>query len=569
MTDIKDVFKHHKSRVDKIDTIEEKTKKDTYGVLIRVSDVKQVTKDSIPMQRERAYKFIKERDGILYKEYIEEAVSASKNSIKQRPVLQELLKDIEDGKINKVIAYKRDRLSRIQKDWLTILDTIFKNNCDIEFTSAEEQPISSNPMVRGIMEPVLGFLANMESNNTSMRVKETRASIAAKGRWTGGTLPYGYDLNKNKEIVVIKEVIPSLIEIEDLYLNGIGVGSITRYMNGHEVKHLGKRKKGADIKRVVYKGRKTYWTESAVEGVLFNPFYAGIIEYSKEGNKHLQYDQDKFVREKGFHEAIRTLDKQEKIYEMKSKKSISAPRKFSTTFLLTGLVYCSECGSPIQSRTVLKKERNNEKYCYYVCASKQNKDKTSRNEICPSKNFKQNILEDFVVSKLLELFDGFNKDNLKEEILKGIDQGKSTIETDIVSAQAELKELQSELVSIMNLMKRVNPESPLYEEIITDYEKSYTETLLKKKEIEEKLESLQQSIKENNDKEIEQNIVLDALKNFSIVFKEASQVQRKTLLDSIIKRIDISQDGKLNILCNFEIPKDEESYVHSINRRPV
>ncbi|XYR59984.1 hypothetical protein ACS4RT_14620 [Bacillus amyloliquefaciens] len=80
MTDIKDVFKHHKSRVDKIDTIEEKTKKDTYGVLIRVSDVKQVTKDSIPMQRERAYKFIKERDGILYKEYIEEAVSASKNS---------------------------------------------------------------------------------------------------------------------------------------------------------------------------------------------------------------------------------------------------------------------------------------------------------------------------------------------------------------------------------------------------------------------------------------------------------------------------------------------------------
>ncbi|WP_439016627.1 hypothetical protein [Bacillus velezensis] len=121
----------------------------------------------------------------------------------------------------------------------------------------------------------------------------------------------------------------------------------------------------------------------------------------------------------------------------------------------------------------------------------------------------------------------------------------------------------------MNLMKRVSPESPLYEEIITDYEKSYTETLLKKKEIEEKLESLQQSIKENNDKEIEQNIVLDALKNFSIVFKEASQVQRKILLDSIIKRIDISQDGKLNILCNFEIPKDEKSYVHSINRRPV
>lgn len=520
-------------------------KKDKYGILVRVSTDMQVEDgDSIQMQKELAADIVTKNDGVIHDWYIEEGVSASKNRIAQRPELQRLLDDVESGIVTKLVAYKRDRLTRNTGDWLQILEICAKNQCDIIFSASGEAQLFNDPIYGKVFETILGSISEMESANTSMRVRDTMSSLAKSGEWTGGTLPYGYVKNEFEQIEIQEDKTLIVEEIVDLYLSGLGVHSIVKWLNGETVKTMGKREGGAVKKEAAHKGRVTHWTKASVESILFNPFYAGIIEYSKEGNKQYQKDENKFIRSKGKHPAVRTVQKQRDIYKMRDKKSIAAPRAYTTTFLFADLVYCGCCGSKYQTRNTTK---HGKQYSYYACSSKQNSSKTGIGHRCLNKNYKKEILDEFFLNELKKLFKQINLTSMSKSLYKSFEKQKSVIENSIAASELNLKHLTQDEKKIVRLILDIDVKDPAYTLLKESYERKYRNILAEIAEKKRLISELKCQLVKQNDEKIKSALIAEIINDFSKGLDIASVQKKRFLILEIINKVTLQIDGKCEI----------------------
>ena len=116
-----------------------------------------------------------------------------------RPALQEMLKDVREGLLDAVMIYKLDRLSRSQKDTLTIIeDYLLPNKVDI--VSLKETLDTSTPWGRAMIG-ILASFNQLDRETIVMRTSMGRKAKARSGGYAGGTPPFGYRV-ENKELVV-------------------------------------------------------------------------------------------------------------------------------------------------------------------------------------------------------------------------------------------------------------------------------------------------------------------------------------------------------------------------------
>lgn len=228
-----------------------KDRREIYAILARVStDMQFKEGDSFDAQIERAKRLIEKKGGELYNIYREEGISAYNNTIDERPVMQQLKQDILDGKVNHLVVYKRNRISRRQKDRKDFFEFLKENGCKLTLTSTgEEVDISGKDKLSAITEDLQGHFDEISSKETSENVTDTMWELAAyKGRIMGGQAPVGYQTvyeerdadygNRIPKFVPIEEFQPTRELIEELYLSGYGYGTIARYLNGGKVKGL-------------------------------------------------------------------------------------------------------------------------------------------------------------------------------------------------------------------------------------------------------------------------------------------------------------------------------------------
>lgn len=129
---------------------------------------------------------------VQYAEYLKDAQGCQRIEILRSLViyrLQELLKDVNEGKIDVVVVYKLDRISRSLRDF-TELDGIFSRH-GASMVSVTQQIETSSSMGRMIVNLLMSF-AQFEREMTSDRVWDKMAASRKKGIWTGGVIPYGY-----------------------------------------------------------------------------------------------------------------------------------------------------------------------------------------------------------------------------------------------------------------------------------------------------------------------------------------------------------------------------------------
>lgn len=116
----------------------------------------------------------------------------------KRPALQRLLEDIKDGKVNMIVVYKIDRLTRSLTDFSKMIDVFDKYKCS--FVSVTQHFNTSDSMGRLTLNMLLSF-AQFEREIGSERVRDKQAAAKRKGMWTGGVVPYGYRaIDKKLEI---------------------------------------------------------------------------------------------------------------------------------------------------------------------------------------------------------------------------------------------------------------------------------------------------------------------------------------------------------------------------------
>ena len=115
-----------------------------------------------------------------------------------RPALERLLADIEAGKLDTIVVYKVDRLSRSLLDFTRIMEVFDSHN--VSFVSVTQQFNTTHSMGRLTLNILLSF-AQFEREMISERTRDKIAATRRKGKWTGGMPLLGYDVKDTKLIV--------------------------------------------------------------------------------------------------------------------------------------------------------------------------------------------------------------------------------------------------------------------------------------------------------------------------------------------------------------------------------
>lgn len=524
------------------------TEEKIYGVYIRVSTEKQASDgDSVEMQENLAKEIVRNDGGTLYKVYYEPAVSASKNRIKDRPKLLECLNDIENGKINHLIAYRRDRLVRNTEESIIIRRKLKENDCKIILSARGEQQMDLDDDYAKLIENIRASLDEIESAQISMRVSDTMIDKALKGEFTGGGLAYGYE-NVNGYLKPIESEIPIIKEVEDLYLKGYGIYSITKWLNGMEIRDLGKRG-SVPIKLRPYKYSSEKWTRETVEGILFNRMYSGYLTYKSNKNK----DMEKIVVKSDYITPIRDEKTQLKIDSLKTKRVAkkTPPRKYNTPFLLTGLLYCAECGEKYESKST--QHTSGKKYSYYICKNR-NKPNNSR---CVSKSYKKETLESFILVKAKEFISEFVSSKTHEIVKKGLLEKVDDLSGNLKDVEKQLERANKDFQSIRRLLLELDPEDDMYELLRDTYQEDQKQLLLKIQGIKKEKEQLEVRIANQEHQTVDMDEIIRTAKVFLDNVDSSPVNVQKQLIEELFPSIKITGDGKVTIDMGVSIGEEE------------
>src|SRR5947208_11954848 len=117
-----------------------------------------------------------------------------------RPALGQLMRDIEAGRMDCVVVYKVDRLSRSLLDFARIMGLFEKHG--VSFVSVTQQFNTRTPVGRLTLNILFSF-AQFELEIISERTRDKKAAAKRKGKWTGGYLPLGYDLDAHLRRLIV------------------------------------------------------------------------------------------------------------------------------------------------------------------------------------------------------------------------------------------------------------------------------------------------------------------------------------------------------------------------------
>ena len=191
--------------------------------LYRVSTLGQVEKDDIPMQKQRCREFAAAQGWSIVRELSEKGVSGFKVSARDRDAIQEIQRDAVDGKFDILLVFMFDRLGRRDDETPFVVEWFVRNG--IEVWSATEGQQRFDNHVDKLMNYIRYWQASGESIKTSIRVKTRLSQMTEAGLYTGGTVPYGYHLEKRGRVNKRNR------EVSDLAIDeGCGAQRLCKYL---------------------------------------------------------------------------------------------------------------------------------------------------------------------------------------------------------------------------------------------------------------------------------------------------------------------------------------------------
>jgi site-specific DNA recombinase len=266
-----------------------------------------------------------------------------------RPALQRLLDDVEAGKVDCIVVYKYDRLSRSLADFMRLLEILDRHH--VTFV-AVTQPFDTRTSAGRFMVHMLLNFAQFEREMIADRTRDKMRAARRKGQWIGGYPVLGYDVAaKGGKLLVNPAEAERVREIFRLYLK---LGSLIPVLD--ELERRNWRMKAWTTRKGVQRGGSPF-SKTTLHGLLTNVAYIGKVKF--EG-KIFDGEHQGIVDDSLFQEVQERLHRNTKDKERKVRNKNGA--------LLKGLVQCGSCGG-VMIHTYVQKD--NKRYLYYVCAKAQ------------------------------------------------------------------------------------------------------------------------------------------------------------------------------------------------------
>ena len=258
---------------------------------------------SIEQQKEMLEAYCKAKRIEEYECYIDPGFSGSNI---ERPAMQNLIRDIREGRITHVLVYKLDRLSRSQKDTLYLIEDVF-NTHDVTFTSLNENFDTSTPTGKAMLG-MMSVFAQLERETIRERTRMGMLGRLKEGYWPGGArTPFGYDYDSAQGTLVPNADAARVERCFELLIAGYSPDNIARMLG--------------------------FKYDNTVRNILGRKTYLGLIEYNGvcyPGRHAPLVSQEVFAR------AQRILDQR------------AAKREWTSQYLLTGLLVCGRCGAKMR-----------------------------------------------------------------------------------------------------------------------------------------------------------------------------------------------------------------------------
>ena len=293
----------------------------------------------------------------------------------ERPALRRLMADIEAGRIDCVVVYKVDRLSRSLLDFARMMETFERHK--VSFVSVTQQFNTASSMGRLVLNVLLSF-AQFEREIISERTRDKIAATRRKGKWAGGHPILGYDVDpRGFRLVVNEDEAPRVREIFDLYLQHEALMPTLK-----AIEERGWRTKQWTTRKGKTRGGHPF-DKNGLFKLLTNVALTGKVKYKDEVHE-------------GEHPGIvdpAIWNRVQQILSRNGRTGGTAVRNRCGA-LLKGLIRCGPCGCAMGHTYTSKKGAA--KYRYYTCMQAQKRGWHT----CPSKSVPAGEIERMVVDQI-------------------------------------------------------------------------------------------------------------------------------------------------------------------------
>ncbi len=490
------------------------------AIYLRVSTGQQVDRGSSLPSQEAACREFAARSGYDVEDvYSDEGESAR---TADRPAFQEMIFRAKQTSppFSAIICYENSRFARSREDAILYKALLRKKGIDLFFVKQDFDDTPAGRLLEGIIEVVDEWY----SLNLAVETRRGQKQTAAQGYSCGGRPPFGLrrvevknEHGKGKvRWEPDPEAAPLVREIYASFAGGKGLKSIAYDLNARGLRSP----RGGD------------WTVSSLHYILFKnqPAYLGRLVFNREDNSrpgHKFKPESEWVTVENAWEPIIDGDTAARVAAKKTKRQAS--RKAETDlspWLLSGLVYCGLCGSPMITMTVGRKES----WRYYRCTKNSN----SGSSACAQKNIRKEDLENAVLEDVKEKF-------LSEETLfslMALSNEKTALERRDSKKRANMLSKEREV-----LLRRKNNLLGAIEEGVLD-RKDVRERMA---EINSRMEDIDRMIeleKRSGEKiPVTKNDCRAWRSLLTGILSLGSGDQMKDFLHSIIERIDVYEDS--------------------------
>ena len=475
----------------------------TAGVYIRVSTEDQAREGfSLGEQEEKLLQLCSFKELEVYKVYKDAGISAK--DMEHRPQFQEMLQDMKEGKINYIVAYKLDRITRSVRDLEELISVLEQYNC---FLLCDRDDVNTSTANGRFFVRMLTVLSQLEIEIVSERTK-FGLNGAIKSGHIPWQRPFGYTKSEDKKMIVDNATRPYVEKIFDMYLEGKSFQQIANYFKENNI----------------YPKKK--WHDTTIQKIIDNKIYMGDYEQYKRIGKQENLEPIVYMN---VVEPIISRAKCEECQKQKERNQRTYTRDRIYTFFQR--LKCHSCSRIMKCKGSGGTKR---KYMYYTC------------EHCHI-NFNENHVEELLESFIYDLLE---YDMAVKKFFLPILEDKNN-KIDITTIDKEIRNLEKQRDRIKQAyikgiveMEDFKEDYKLIEDKLANLENKKLELV--------NLETFNYSPHEllaERDLEREKMIRLDTLNSLlKSKWNDMNKTEKQEFISKFIDTIEIKKDSKGNLI---------------------
>lgn len=480
-------------------------------------------------------------DVTLYDIYIDDGFTGLNF---ERPNFQRMCEDIYNGRVNMVIVKDLSRLGRDYIDSGRYVKKIFPSY-HVRFVSVLDHfdSLTATQSDVNLLIPVKNFVNDNYSRDISGKVRSHQEVMRENGLYVGSHVAYGYKkLETDRNRIIPDEYAADIVrKIFDWKLKGLSSASIADKLNGLGVTAPSeyKRQLGGNYKSGFQKNRKAKWSAVAINRILRNKIYIGVLEQGKREkvnyklNKVVEKPETEWAVKENTHEAIISKADFENVAKLLNLDTRKSPEE-ETLFMLSGLMFCGECGRSMVRRCNRYKDKQS---VYYICAT-YNKGKG-----CSRHSIAQSVIEDILLDTIKRHIEHVAR---LEELLNTI-RDREVNYDDIVANDREILAKYKELDQCKKVEMSLHRDLAAGIISIKEYEQFKNNFAHKSAEIEETIRKLQQEI----ETVFEEGLFADEWIDTFTKTGNITSLDRSIVL-SLVEKITVYEENRIEITFKYQ-----------------